>query len=65
VKTIVNLRVTEAAARYSEQAPVAAACCNACRTCLTTNAVALVTGGLVAAAGAVRRLATGSTRAKS
>jgi hypothetical protein len=26
--------------RYAEQAPVAATCCNACRTCLQTNALA-------------------------
>lgn len=28
--------------RYAEHAPVAATCCNACRTCVQTNALAAV-----------------------
>jgi hypothetical protein len=51
VKQIWTGRVVEAAGRYGEQAPMAAVCCNACRTCLTANIVGLLaaTGGVVAA----------------
>ena len=34
----------QVAAKYGDQAPMAAVCCNACRTCTTTNLLALVTG---------------------
>ena len=40
-------RVAQAAGKYGEHAPMATACCNACRTCVQTNllsaAVAVVT----------------------
>ena len=49
VKEIWTGRVAQAAAKYGENAPTAAVCCNACRTCVTTNLLALAT----AAAGAV------------
>jgi hypothetical protein len=53
-------RLTQAAGKYSEHAPVAATCCNACRACAQTNAVALALGAIVAAgAGAVRLLGLG------
>jgi len=29
--------------RYAEHAPMAATCCNACRTCVQTNALAALT----------------------
>jgi hypothetical protein len=52
----------QVAGKYGEHAPMAAVCCNACRTCVTTNVLALLSG---AAAGAallvvrfVRRLST-------
>jgi hypothetical protein len=32
------------AAKYGDQAPMAAVCCNACRTCTTTNLLALASG---------------------
>jgi hypothetical protein len=34
----------QVAAKYGDQAPMAAVCCNACRTCTTTNLLALATG---------------------
>ena len=34
----------QVAAKYGEQAPMAAVCCNACRTCTTTNLLALAGG---------------------
>jgi hypothetical protein len=57
VKQIWTGRVTQAAAKYGESVPTAAVCCNACRTCLTTNIVGLLTGGVLAAAYGVRRIA--------
>jgi hypothetical protein len=57
VKQIWTARVAQAAAKYGESAPTAAVCCNACRTCLTTNIVGLATAGLVAAAVGTRRFA--------
>jgi hypothetical protein len=44
VKTVWQGRAMQVAARYSEQAPMATTCCNACRTCTTTNLLALATG---------------------
>jgi hypothetical protein len=39
-------RVAQAAGKYGEHAPVVTACCNACRTCVTTNVLTLLMGGL-------------------
>jgi hypothetical protein len=49
VKPIWTGKAAQVAARYGEHAPTAAVCCNACRTCVTTNLLGLST----AAAGAV------------
>jgi hypothetical protein len=57
VKQIWTGRITQAAARYGEHAPTAAVCCNACRTCVTTNLVGIVTGGVLAAGVWLRRFA--------
>jgi hypothetical protein len=43
-------RMVQATSKYGEHAPMAAVCCNACRTCATTNVAA---AGLAAAGGAV------------
>ena len=48
VKQIWSGRAAQVVGKYGETAP-AAVCCNACRTCVTTNLLALAT----AAAGAV------------
>ena len=37
-------RAAQVAGKYGENAPTAAVCCNACRTCLTTNLIGLATG---------------------
>jgi hypothetical protein len=53
-KAIWQGRMIDVAAKYGDQAPMAAVCCNACRTCTTTNLLALATGaglGAVYAAG--------------
>jgi hypothetical protein len=55
VRNIWTVRVSQTAAKYGEHAPAAAVCCNACRTCVTTNVVGLVTGGIVAGWVGVRR----------
>ena len=49
-------------AKYGDQAPMAAVCCNACRTCVTTNVVGLATGAIAAAGYAAVRLARRVTR---
>jgi hypothetical protein len=56
VKTIWQGRVTEAAARYGEHAPMATTCCNACRTCVQTNIVAAVLAAVVAAGTGIARV---------
>jgi len=57
MKAIWTGRVAQAAAKYGEQAPTAAVCCNACRTCVQTNLIGLALAGLVAAGAGVSRLA--------
>ena len=47
----------QVAAKYGDQAPMAAVCCNACRTCATTNLLALATGAGLGALYAVGRFA--------
>ncbi|HEY7732481.1 MAG TPA: hypothetical protein VH950_16490 [Gaiellaceae bacterium] len=42
-------RLGQTAARYGEHAPMAGVCCNACRTCVSTNVLSL---GLAAVLGA-------------
>jgi hypothetical protein len=40
------MRVSQAAARYGEHAPMATACCNACRTCVQTNLIGIAVGAV-------------------
>jgi len=44
MKQIWQGRMAQVAAKYGDQAPMAAVCCNACRTCTTTNLLTLATG---------------------
>jgi hypothetical protein len=64
VQTVWKGRLTQAATRYTEVAPQAAVCCNACRACVQAN---LLTAGLagIAALGALvtRRLPRAARRA--
>ncbi len=59
MKTIWQGRAMQTAAKYGDHAPMAAVCCNACRTCATTNVLALGmavgTGALYAVGRFVRR----------
>jgi hypothetical protein len=48
--------VNEAAIKYGDHAPMAAACCNACRTCVQTNVLGLALAGIVGAATTAARL---------
>jgi hypothetical protein len=45
--------MAQAAGKYGENAPMAAVCCNACRTCVTTNIVGVVTAAVAGAGYAV------------
>ena len=56
MKQIATGRIGMVAARYGEHAPVATACCNACRTCVTTNVVGIGTAMLAGAGLSLRRL---------
>ena len=62
VKQIWTGRIAHATAKYGENAPLAAVCCNACRTCVTTNVLGIVTGAVAGAGyamtGFVRRRLT-------
>ena len=47
----------QVAAKYGDQAPMATVFCNACRTCTTTNLLALASGVGLGAMYAIGRLA--------
>jgi len=49
MKEIWTGRLAQAAGKYGEHAPMATVCCNACRTCVTTNIFALVGAGVAGA----------------
>ena len=49
MKDIWTGNVGQVAGKYAENAPTAAVCCNACRTCVTTNVVGI---GMAVAGGA-------------
>jgi hypothetical protein len=48
--------MAEAAGKYGEHAPMATVCCNACRTCVTTNIVGLLTAAIAGASFGVANL---------
>jgi hypothetical protein len=57
MKSVWTGRVTQAAGKYGESAPMATVCCNACRTCVTTNIVAVAMAGIAGAGYAVASFA--------
>ena len=57
MKEVWQGRMIQAATKYGDQAPMVAVCCNACRTCTTTNLLALATGAGLGAVYAVGRFA--------
>jgi hypothetical protein len=48
-----SVRMAPITTRAADYGPAVPACCNACRTCATTNIVSLVLGGLMVAGIAV------------
>ena len=56
--------MAQTAARYGEHAPMATVCCNACRTCTTTNVLTLAAGVGLGAVYAVGRFARRVVRAR-
>ncbi|HET9243120.1 MAG TPA: hypothetical protein VFN99_06725 [Gaiella sp.] len=56
MNTLWQGRVTQAAAKYGEHAPMAATCCNACRACVQTNMIAGALAGVIAFGAAIARL---------
>jgi hypothetical protein len=62
VKQIWQGRAVQIATRYGEQAPMATVCCNACRTCATTNLLALASATGLGALYAVGRFGKRVTR---
>jgi hypothetical protein len=55
MKQIATLRAGQVAAKYGENAPLAATCCNACRTCVQTNVLGIALGALAFLAAPIRR----------
>ncbi len=49
--------MAQTAARYGENAPAATVCCNACRTCVTTNIFGIVIAALAGSGYAVANFA--------
>jgi len=49
--------MAQAAGKYGEIAPVSTACCNTCRTCVTTNLLSLGMAGVIAAGVGIARTA--------
>jgi hypothetical protein len=45
--------MAQTAGKYGENAPMAAVCCNACRTCVTTNILGIAMTGIAGAGYAV------------
>jgi hypothetical protein len=57
VKQIWQGRAAQAVAKYGDHAPMAAVCCNACRTCLSTNVIGIAAAALAGSGYAVARFA--------
>jgi hypothetical protein len=57
MKQIWTGRMAQAAGKYGENAPMATVCCNACRTCVTTNIVGAAMAGIAGAGYGLVRLA--------
>jgi len=55
MRQIATVRLAQTASKVGEHAPLATTCCNACRTCVTTNILAIATAGIAGAGVAVAR----------
>lgn len=56
MKAVWQGRMMQATSKYGDNAPMAAVCCNACRTCVTTNGLSLAFAAVVGAGAGVLRL---------
>ena len=56
MKEIASGRIGLVAAKYGEHAPMATVCCNACRTCVTTNLAGVLLVSVTGLAASARRL---------
>ena len=56
MKAVWTGRMAQTAAKYGDNAPMAAVCCNACRTCVQTNALSLAVATVIGAGAGLRRL---------
>ena len=65
MKQIWTSRLAQAAGKYGEHAPMATVCCNACRTCVTTNIFAVVATGVAGAGYGALRFAKRLAKAAS
>jgi hypothetical protein len=57
MKQFATVRLAQTASKVGEHAPLATACCNACRTCVTTNILTIATAGVAGAGVAIARFA--------
>jgi hypothetical protein len=57
--------MNQTAAKYGDHAPMAAVCCNVCRTCVQTNVLGLALAGIVGAAAAVARIFRRPSRSRN
>jgi hypothetical protein len=55
MKQFATARLAQTASKVGEHAPLATSCCNACRTCVTTNILTIATAGIAGAGVAVAR----------
>jgi hypothetical protein len=55
MKQFATMKLGQAAAKYGEQAPLASACCNACRTCVQTNLISVGLGAVAFAIAPIKR----------
>ena len=63
MKAVWQGRMTQTVAKVSDQAPMAAVCCNACRTCVQTNLIAAGLAAAIATGAAVVRFGRRVVRA--
>ena len=57
VKQIWTGPMAQAVGKYGENAPMATVCCNACRTCVTTNIFGIALAGIAGVGYGATRLA--------
>jgi hypothetical protein len=56
MKQIASGRMGQVVAKYGENAPMATVCCNACRSCVTANLVAVFSAAAASVGGGLWRV---------